>query len=207
MDPAALAEGRPPDVARPDRPLVYVTTWIGTKQSIRPDVGLVGILDADALIRRPVWNAAESGYQALAEMSAWAGAAAAGGRLLIQTSEPGHHAVQAIVRADYGYFLQRELAMRRELAYPPFTELIRIAAQGDSAQEWIERAAKLAGDVGADVLGPVVTDIRSARDAPSSKGLELLVKTKNADEVARAVRVILPDVPRGTRLRVDTDPR
>ena len=32
---------------------IYVTTWIGTKAVLRPDVSLVGILDADALIRRP----------------------------------------------------------------------------------------------------------------------------------------------------------
>jgi primosomal protein N' (replication factor Y) len=207
MDPDVLARRGPPGNPGGDKPLVYVTTWIGTKLSIRPSVGLVGVLDADALIRRPVWSAAESAYHALAEMAAWAGPASSGGRLVIQTAESGHHAVQAVVRADYNYFLERELHSRRELGYPPYAQLMRVAALGDDAQTWIERAATAAAAAGGDVLGPVETDVRSARDTPAERGLELLVKAGDIEEVAQSLRVILPNVPRGTRLRVDTDPR
>ena len=37
---------------------------------------------------------------------------------MIQTAEPRHHAIQADVRADYRFFLDRELDLRRELDYP-----------------------------------------------------------------------------------------
>lgn len=206
MDPDVLAESGPVP-PEPGKPLVYVTTWIGTKEAIRPEVALVGVLDADALIRRPQWNAAEIAYRALAEMAAWAGPASAGGRLVIQTSEAGHHAVQAVARADYRFFLERELEARRELGYPPFSELIRIAATGVDAAEWIRRAAEAAARSGGRVLGPVETDVRSARDTRPERGLELLVKAPSAEPVSEALRVILPDVPKGTRLRVDVDPR
>ena len=206
MDPDELAR-RGPTSDDADGPLVYVTTWIGTKEAIRPAVGLVGVLDADAWIRRPVWSGAESAYRALAGMAAWAGPASRGGRLVIQTSEPGHHAIQAVARADYGYFLERELRSRRELGYPPFAQLMRIAALGDQAQPWIERAVAAAEGAGGRVLGPVETDVRTARDTPPERGLEVLVKAPSVERVAEALRVILPDVPKGTRLRVDTDPR
>jgi primosomal protein N' (replication factor Y) len=72
-------------------------------------VGLVGVLDADALIRRPDFRAAELAYQALVEMAEWAGPAHEGGRLLIQTDEVGHHALQAIARNDHSFFRREAL--------------------------------------------------------------------------------------------------
>ncbi len=180
---------------------IYVTTWIGTKAALRPEVSVVGILDADALIRRPDFRAAETAYQAFAEMSEWAGPASAGGKLIIQTAEPEHHAVQAVVRGDYGYFLERELATRRELGYPPFSELIKVWASGPSGVALLERAVAAAISCGAVVLGPIPAR-RSGVD-----GTEILIKAADAGLVAAELRVILPEVPSGSRLRVDVDPR
>lgn len=200
MDPDVLeAAGRHPDRLVGDAD-IYVTTWIGTKPVIRPEVRLVGVLNADALIRRPDFRAAERAYQALTAMAEWAGPSGSGGRLLVQTEEPNHHAVQAVVRGDYRFFLQREAEQRRELDYPPFSELVKVRAAG-KAEELLEevRAAVSATD---RILGPV-----PVRERGSDLGLEVLIKTRDAQEVASALRVILPRVPKGSRLRVDADPR
>ena len=195
-DPDVMAEGagdRPPDI--------YVTTWVGTKEVLRPPVSVVVVLDADALLRRPEWWAAEAGYQALAEMASWAGPASAGGRLVVQCSEPAHHAVQAVVRADHRFFCDRELEQRAELYYPPFSELVRAAARGAGAPGLLERVAAEARSAGAAVLGPT-------RPALGSRGeVELLAKCPDAHEVAVRLRGILGEVPAGTWLRIDVDPR
>jgi primosomal protein N' (replication factor Y) len=199
MDPRTLeAADGVPDLSDAD---IYVTTWIGTKPAIRPAVRTVGVLDADALIRRPDFRAAESAYRALAEMAAWAGPASDGGRLVVQTAEPAHHSVQAVVRGDYGYFLEREVEHRRELSYPPFTDLIRARAVGPDAEALIERAAATAGEAGGDVLGPAPVG------PPGERALEIMVKCRDVKPVAQALRGILPEVSRGSRLRVDVDPR
>lgn len=182
---------------------IYVTTWIGTKEALRPDVGLVGVLNADSLVRRPDFRAAETAYQALAEMAEWAGPAAAGGRLVIQTSEPGHHAVQAVVRADYRFFLDRELPLRQELGYPPFSELIKAVAVGPKADELIRAVADACRD-DARVLGPMAARIEGRRD-PNAR--ELLAKCRDALVVAERLRDILAAVPGGNRLTIDVDPR
>jgi primosomal protein N' (replication factor Y) len=197
VDPGSVGDE---DARRAD---VYVTTWIGTKESLRPEVGLVGVLNADALIRRPDFRAAETGYQALAEMAEWAGPASEGGRLLIQTSEPSHHALQAIVRADYGYFLDRELPLRDELGYPPFSELIKAVAIGPKADEII-RAVADACRPDARVLGPMAARIDGKRD-PNAR--EVLAKCPDATVVAERLRDILAGVPGGNRLTIDVDPR
>jgi primosomal protein N' (replication factor Y) len=181
---------------------IYVTTWIGTKESLRPDVGVVGVLDADWLVRRPDFRAAERAHEALAEMAEWAGPAAAGGRLVLQTREPGHHAVQAVVRGDYRFFLTRELAYRRELGYPPFSELIKVTATGPDKEALVEQAASSARTAGGRVLGPVAT-----RTPGAPPGLEILIKCPDAGEVALGLRSIVEKAAGPSRLLVDVDPR
>ena len=197
-DPDVLAGGN--GAGDPD---VYVTTWIGTKPALRPDVNLVGVLDADALLRRPDWRAAEDGYQALAAMAEWAGPSRAGGRLVLQTAEPGHHAIQAVVRGDYDFFLTRELEARRELGYPPFSELVKLTARGPHAAELMSAAADVCRDAGARVLGPVTTRPPGADEDE----LQTLVKCADAQAVTPGLRGILARAPAGSRLRVDVDPR
>jgi primosomal protein N' (replication factor Y) len=179
---------------------IYVTTWIGTKAALRPEVSLVGVLDADWMIRRPDFRAAERGYQALAEMAEWAGPASEGGRLVLQTAEPRHHALQALARADYRFFLTRELEQRRELSYPPFSELIKIGARGAGASRDIEEVGRVCRDAGATVLGPIA--IRGGDES-----WQVLVKCSDAMDIADALRELVRRARFGGRVRIDVDPR
>lgn len=184
---------------------IYVTTWIGTKASIRPPVELVGVLDADALIRRPHWRASETAYQALSELAEWAGPGAQGGRLVIQCSEPGHHALQGVSRGDYDYFLQRELPGRAELLYPPYRELLKATASGPRRAPLLEAVGDVCRAAGGVVLGPIPAS--AGRGRQTREALELLVKCPDAGRVAANLRGILGSVPPGNRLAVDVDPR
>ncbi|MDP9068842.1 MAG: primosomal protein N' [Actinomycetota bacterium] len=189
---------------------IYVTTWFGTKPELRPDVSLVGVLDADALTRRPDFRAAEQAHQVLVEMAEWAGPARVGGRVVVQTNDPNHHAIQAMVRGDFDFFLQRELDLRRELLYPPFAELVKVSALGDEAAALMEEVAGVARSHSARVLGPISAPFPSGgRDVANrgDRGLQMLLKCPAAQPVAEELRDILPRVPRSTRLRVDVDPR
>lgn len=206
MDPDVLAARDDPAGAVSEPPEecdIYVTTWVGTKEALRPPVSLVGVLDADILIRRPNFRAAEAAYQALAEMSEWAGPAVAGGRLVVQCSDPGHHAVQAIVRADHDYFVERELELRSELGYPPFSELIKVTAFGPAAETLIEGSASAARGAGAIVLGPI--SVREPHVPEEAR--QVLLKCEDARAVAGELRDILVGAPKGSRLRIDVDPR
>lgn len=201
VDADTLASREPGEVTAD----IYVTTWIGTKPVLRPEVSLVAVIDADALIRMPDFRAAENAYRALVEMAEWAGPAASGGRLLVQTAEPSHHAIQALVRADYGFFLERELEQRRELFYPPYAELVKVRSSGVRYMEALGEVAQLCRDMQARVLGPIGLRVREGRSLEPAA--EVLVKHPDAQLVAECLRSILPNVPAGTRLRVDVDPR
>jgi primosomal protein N' (replication factor Y) len=199
VDPDTLASDERPEPM--SGPGIYVTTWVGTKPVLRPDASLVGVLDADSLLRRPDWRAAEEGYQALAAMAEWAGPAGSGGRLVLQTGEPGHHAVQAVARGDYAFFLERELEARRELHYPPFSELVKLSARGPEAARLMDEANAVCRAAGARVLGPIEARVGGEPE------LQTLVKCRDALAITPGLRGILATAPAGTRLRVDVDPR
>jgi primosomal protein N' (replication factor Y) len=55
-----------------------------------------------------------------------AGRGPSGGRVIIQTFSPEHYAIQAAARYDYAAFYEQELAYRRQLHNPPFTQLARL---------------------------------------------------------------------------------
>jgi primosomal protein N' (replication factor Y) len=175
---------------------------MGTKPALRPDVSLVGVLDADWLIRRPDFRSAESAYQALVEMAEWAGPASDGGRLVVQTSEPNHHALQAIVRADYDFFLRRELELRKELDYPPYVEIVKVSARGPGARSALMEVTRAMEGLATRVLGPIEVAVGEGESS-----LQLLIKCPHAGPVADALRVILEATPKGTQLSCDVDPR
>ncbi|MDQ3986506.1 MAG: primosomal protein N' [Actinomycetota bacterium] len=197
VDPDALPDGRG-DFADSD---IYVTTWIGTKAAIRPPVSFVGVLNADALIRRADFRSAERAYHALAEMAAWAGPSNKGGRLLVQSDEPAHHAIQAVARADYHYFLEKEIEQRRELRYPPFSELIHVTAFGPGSARLAKDVAERARANSGLVLGPMV----KTRTQNGGRA-ELLIKCEDADKMGSMLRPLAADVAMPDRLRVDVDP-
>jgi primosomal protein N' len=198
---ARVIRADPTTIGHPASPAdIYVTTWIGTKESVRPEVDLVAVLDADSLIRRPHFRAAEHAFQALIEMAEWAGPAQAGGRLVIQTDDPSHYVLQALARSDYGYFLEREVEQRKELRYPPFSELIRIEASGAEPEEALQPFVTALRDSGASVLGPIALQ---RKGAPVR---ELLAKCGDALQLVDVLRDLVRETPSRTRVVIDVDP-
>ena len=58
-----------------------------------PNVTLVGVVDADTGLHLPDFRAAERTFQLLAQVAGRAGRGPKGGRVIVQTRHPGHHAL------------------------------------------------------------------------------------------------------------------
>lgn len=108
------------------------------------EVGSVCAADLDQLLARPDFRAAERALQTLHEL---AGVLREGGRFLIQTREPEHHAVQAFTRRSYRFFHDRELAIRKQTGYPPFGTVVRVEAAADALDELSRDLAAAGGQV------------------------------------------------------------
>ncbi len=144
---------------------VLVGTQMLAKGLDLPMVTLVGIVLADVGLNLPDPFAAERTFSLLTQVAGRAGRSALGGRVVLQTFQPEHYAIQAASRHDYAGFYTHELEERRKLAYPPFSRLVRLEYRHfdpiKAESEARALAARLSADIQAenrkqtDLIGPV----------------------------------------------------
>ncbi|MBN2211203.1 MAG: primosomal protein N' [Sedimentisphaerales bacterium] len=91
-----------------------------------PNVGLVGVLNADTALSLPDFRSSERTFQLIAQVAGRAGRAAADGKVIVQTYMPDEPTIQLACRHDYLAFARRELNMRQRCELPPFGRLVRI---------------------------------------------------------------------------------
>jgi primosomal protein N' (replication factor Y) len=108
----------------------HANVLIGTQMIAKgldlPLVTLVGVVLADVGLSLPDMRSAERTFQVLTQVSGRAGRSPLGGQVILQTFQPEHYVIQAASRHDYQAFYEQELAYRRQLHYPPFSQLVRL---------------------------------------------------------------------------------
>ena len=123
---------------------ILVGTQMLAKGLDLPLVTLVGIVLADVGLNLPDPFANEKVFQTLTQVAGRAGRSARGGKVIMQTFNPEHYALQFAARHDVDGFYQRELDYRRQLGYPPFARLARLEYREADPAKAEEEAHKLA---------------------------------------------------------------
>jgi primosomal protein N' (replication factor Y) len=109
-----------------------------------PNVTLVGVVDADTGLYLPDFRSAERTFQLLAQVAGRAGRGPKGGRVLVQTRHPTHHALVWARQHDTEGFLRQERELRVDPPYPPTTSLVNLLVSGPDEGEVGRRAAVVA---------------------------------------------------------------
>jgi primosomal protein N' (replication factor Y) len=109
-----------------------------------PNVTLVGVVDADTGLYLPDFRSAERSFQLLAQVAGRAGRGPKGGRVLVQTRHPTHHALARAAQHDAEGFLEIERELRDVPPYPPAVSLVNLICSGPAEPEVGRRAAALA---------------------------------------------------------------
>jgi len=89
-------------------------------------VQLVGVINADLILYYPNFRANERAFQLLYQVCGRAGRKHEQGKVIIQTQNPKHPVLQAIVNNDIEDFYKHELQERKHFFYPPFSRIIRL---------------------------------------------------------------------------------
>src|SRR4029079_4322564 len=95
-----------------------------------PNVARVGRIRSAGAITRPDFRASERCFQLLSQVAGRAGRGPKGGRVLIQTRVPAHHAVVRAVAHDYAGSVREELGGRATPSYPPNVRLANVVFSG-----------------------------------------------------------------------------
>ncbi|MBW2137039.1 MAG: primosomal protein N' [Deltaproteobacteria bacterium] len=131
---------------------IIVGTQMITKGYDFPNVTLVGIVAADLSLGFPDFRAGERTFQILAQAAGRTGRGEQGGAVIVQTFNPDHYAIATAKDHDYESFFQREIDLRKQLRYPPFSHLACIRFQGNSKGA-TERATHLVSQELMEILG------------------------------------------------------
>lgn len=179
-----------------------------------PNVTLVGVVDADVGINLPDFRASERCFQLLSQVSGRAGRGAKGGRVLIQTRLPNHHAVRYAVAHDYVSFVRDEMAGRVDPPYPPNVRLANIVFSGliedptaklaIHAGEWLRELIATRADEEVTVVGPAPCPIERIK---SRWRWHVLLKSAHPGELSRVSRYFMErfEIPNTAQLRVTLD--
>ena len=179
-----------------------------------PNVTLVGVINADTALHLPDFRAAERTFHLVTQVAGRTGRGEKGGRVLVQTLNPDHPAIQAAIRHDYLAFASGELPIRKMLSYPPFASMIRLVIRGTLEPAVAEFSAHLAGqltavlqqqEAAARVLGPAPAPFSKLR---GKYRFQIQLQAPDADKLRAAVRVVAPRLkpPDDIQWIVDVDP-
>ncbi|MBI5100146.1 MAG: primosomal protein N' [Nitrospirae bacterium] len=91
-----------------------------------PDVTVAAVVFADVALNLPDFRSSERTFQLFTQLAGRAGRGDVSGAVYIQTYEPEYYVFDYVRNQDYTGFYQKEIELRKELSYPPFSKLIRV---------------------------------------------------------------------------------
>lgn len=120
---------------------VMIGTQMVAKGLDFPNVSLVGVLSADQSLYAGDYRAYETTFSLLTQVIGRAGRRETAGKAIIQTTTPEHYIIGLAAEQNYPAFYNVEIAARKQMKYPPFSELCVFGLAG--VQEAAVRQASL----------------------------------------------------------------
>ena len=214
-------------VARGDADIVIGTQLVAKGHNF-PQLTLVGVIDADVGLANGDPRAGERTFQLLQQVTGRAGRGQRPGRGLLQTWQPDHPVIRALLSGNAERFYSEETEARRRADLPPFGRLAALIVSGhdrgaaDAYARALARAASMipesekwsvaaAGGYPSSkdvtILGPAEAPIAVVR---GRHRFRMLVRCPLGADLQGFLRALLAAVPPprgGVRVAVDVDPQ
>lgn len=159
-----------------------------------PRVTLVGVISTDSTLNLPDFRAAERCFHLLTQVAGRAGRGEKIGKVIFQTYNPEHYAIQFAKQHDFYGFYRTEIQQRRITGYPPFSEMVKVGFAGMDERK-VTEAAETFADLLRNCLEELTISCPKAKEAVQLLGpapaviakvqnlyrWQLLVKTANTD--------------------------
>ncbi|WP_149775769.1 primosomal protein N' [Ruegeria intermedia] len=199
------------EIAEGDADIVIGTQLVAKGHNF-PNLTLVGVIDSDLGLHGSDLRAAERTFQLMRQVAGRAGRADKPGTALLQTFQPEHPVIRAILSGDEEGFWRAEAAGRQAAGVPPYGRMAGIVLSGPEVGPVFDVGNVLARNdaplrqIGAQVFGPAPAPIARIR---GRHRVRLLVKAPKGAPIQDAIaRWIAPLRLKGDiRLTVDIDPQ
>ena len=190
---------------------IIIGTQLVAKGHNFPRLNLVGVVDADLGLGNGDPRAAERTWQLLNQVIGRAGRDQGRGVGYLQTHQPEHPVMKALVACDREAFYASEIASRERTGYPPFGRLASlIISAGDraTAEGYARKLVALAPrDERVQLLGPAEAPLAVIK---GRYRFRLLLKSARGFDLSDYLRHWLAASPKpkgNLKLEVDVDPQ
>lgn len=188
---------------------ILVGTQMVTKGHDFPGVTLVGVLRPDQGMHLPDFRASERTFSLLEQVAGRAGRGERPGRVIVQTYNPAHPALRALVSHDQTGFARVELEQRRTAGYPPYARMAAVRIDGTDEG----RVRAVAGEAALRASEVPEVRVRGPAEAPIPRlrgrvRWQVWLTAEHRQPLAAAA-VAAAEVPLSgdVRLVVDVDPQ
>ncbi|MEP2783776.1 MAG: primosomal protein N' [Pseudoruegeria sp.] len=191
---------------------IIIGTQLVAKGHNFPFLTLVGVIDADLGLQGSDLRAAERTFQLMRQVAGRAGRSERKGVALLQTYQPEHPVIRAIVSGDEEGFWQTEAREREAAGVPPYGRMAGIVLSAPDVQAVFDFGQVLARNdsplrkIGAQVYGPAPAPIARIR---GRHRVRLLVKAEKGAALQQALTDWVGQfkTPNNLRLTIDIDPQ
>ncbi len=190
---------------------IIIGTQLVAKGHNFPRLNLVGVVDADLGLGNGDPRAAERTWQLLNQVIGRAGRDQGRGVGYVQTHQPEHPVMKALVACDREAFYASEIASRERTGYPPFGRLASlIISAGDrpTAEGYARKLVAVAPtDERVQLLGPAEAPLAVIK---GRYRFRLLLKSARGFDLSDYLRHWLTAAPKpkgNLKLEVDVDPQ
>ncbi len=191
---------------------IIIGTQLVAKGHNFPLLTLVGVIDADLGLQGSDLRAAERTFQLMRQVAGRAGRSEKAGLALLQTYQPEHPVIRAILAGEEEAFWKAEAGERQAAGVPPYGRMAGIILSGTDTAQVFDLGNHLARNdgalraIGAQLYGPAPAPIARIR---GRHRVRLLVKAPKGVALQDAVaRWLAPVRLKGDlRLAVDIDPQ
>jgi primosomal protein N' (replication factor Y) len=194
---------------------ILIGTQMVTKGLDFDNVSVVGVLNIDSTLNFPDFRSHERAYQLLTQLRGRAGRKNHKGKLYIQTAQPNHQILSAILQSDVSKFYADQLREREVYHYPPFVRLIElnvISAVPDELHNLAaELAAELKNTVPAELLGPEFPPVSRIRGKYHKRILLKFGRKQSLRQMRELIHQVLVNVYSANKkmkftIQVNVDP-
>ena len=190
---------------------LVIGTQLVAKGHHFPRLNLVGIVDADLGLGNGDPRAGERTFQLLHQVVGRAGREEGRGVGYLQTHQPEHPVMKALILGDREAFYSSEIELREATSYPPFGRLASLVISANERHAAESYGRSLASHAPKDetvrVLGPAEAPIAVVRGRHRQR---LLVKAPRNFDLSGYLREWLAKAPKprgNVQLAVDVDPQ
>tara|TARA_B110000240_G_scaffold195704_1_gene245964 strand:- start:1816 stop:4029 length:2214 start_codon:yes stop_codon:yes gene_type:complete len=191
---------------------IIIGTQLVAKGHNFPLLTLVGVIDSDLALMGGDLRAAERTFQLMRQVAGRAGRSDKKGIAYLQTHQPDHPVIKAILNGDEEEFWQAEANQRLAAGMPPFGRLAGIVLKGPDITQVFNlanhmvRNAPMLHAIGAEIYGPAPAPIARVRD---NHRVRILVKAPKEVTIQGALAQWRDSVqiPRDIHISIDIDPQ